>query len=134
MQEFSERLDGRDHAGHEVVTAQVAPDFFLDAGPGEVSEFSRQVAVEAGVRSQPFGNRQHDLAVRDRGTNFFGHMQCGQPIILAGRGGGTINTGRHIHYEKGSPLANLYLSMLDRVGAPTDQLGNSTDRLVELAG
>ena len=72
------RLDGRDHTEHEVVTAQVAPDFFLDEGPGAVSEFSQQVAVEAGVQSQPFENRQHDLAVRDRGANFFGHVQCGQ--------------------------------------------------------
>ena len=39
-------------------------DFFLDAGPVAVSGFSRQVAVEAGVRSQSFGNRQYDLALR----------------------------------------------------------------------
>ena len=31
------RLDGRDHAGHEVVTAHVAPDFFQDAGSDGVS-------------------------------------------------------------------------------------------------
>ena len=87
MQQFSVRLDGRDHAGHEVVTAQVAPDFFLNAGPGAVSQFSQQVAVEVGVQSQPFGNRQHDLAVRDRGTNFFGHMQCGQQRAFLVAGG-----------------------------------------------
>ena len=37
MQQLSVSLDGRDHAGHEVVTAQVAPDFFLDAGPCAVN-------------------------------------------------------------------------------------------------
>ena len=78
MREFSERLDGRDDAGHEVVTAHVAPDFFLDAGPGAVREFSQQAAVEASVESQTLGNRQHNLPVRDRGANFFGHVQCGQ--------------------------------------------------------
>ena len=62
------------------------------------------------------------------------HDNMDLPILLAGRGGGSINTGRHLHYEQGTPLANLYLSMLDRVGAPTDQLGNSTGRLVELVG
>jgi hypothetical protein len=62
------------------------------------------------------------------------HDQTDLPILIAGRGGGTIQTGRHLHYEKGTPLANLYLSMLDRVGAPTDQLGNSTGRLGGLAG
>ena len=54
------------------------------------------------------------------------------PILLAGRGGGTIKPGRHVHYEAGTPLANLYLSMLDRVGAPTGQLGDSTARLDQL--
>ena len=71
---------------HEVVTAQVAPDFFLDAGPGAVSEFSHQVVVEASVESQTLGNRQHNLPVRDRSTDFFGDMQCGQQ--LEGKYGG----------------------------------------------
>ena len=62
------------------------------------------------------------------------HDNLDLPILLAGAGGGTINTGRHIHYESRTPLANLYLSMLDRVGVPIDQLGNSTGRLVELEG
>lgn len=62
--------------------------------------------------------------------NAHDHMDL--PIILAGRGGGTIQPGRHIHYEKGTPLANLYLSMLDRAGAPTERLGNSTGPLGEL--
>jgi len=34
-----------------------------------------------------------------------------------------------VRYEKGTPLTNLYLSMLDRVGAPTEKLGDSTGRL-----
>jgi hypothetical protein len=53
------------------------------------------------------------------------------PILLAGRGGGTIRSGRHVKYEK-LPLNNLYLSMLDRMGVPTDSLGDSTGRLPDL--
>ena len=55
------------------------------------------------------------------------------PILLAGKGGGAIKPGRHVQYEAGTPLANLYLSMLDRVGAPTDQLGDATARLDQLS-
>ena len=62
------------------------------------------------------------------------HDHTDLPILLAGKGGGTIQTGRHLACEQGTPLANLYLAMLDRVGAPVDQLGNSTGRLSELAG
>jgi len=57
---------------------QQTSDFRPDAGPCAVSELSRQPPVEAGVQSLPFGNRQHDLAVRHRCGDFLGHVQCGQ--------------------------------------------------------
>ncbi|MCA9077623.1 MAG: DUF1552 domain-containing protein [Planctomycetaceae bacterium] len=54
------------------------------------------------------------------------------PILLVGGGGGTIDTGRHVVYEQETPLNNLFLSMLDRMGAPVDYLGDSTGRLAGL--
>lgn len=57
------------------------------------------------------------------------HNHDNLPILLAGRGGGSIQTGRHVRLEKETPLNNLFLSMLDRVGAPTEVLGDSTGRL-----
>ena len=57
------------------------------------------------------------------------HNNENLPILLAGRGGGTIDSGRHIVYAEETPLNNLYLSMLDRVGAPADFIGDSTGRL-----
>lgn len=55
------------------------------------------------------------------------------PIVLVGSGGGAIQTGRHIRYEKETPLTNLYLSMLDRMDAGVDRLGDSTGRLAGLS-
>jgi hypothetical protein len=60
------------------------------------------------------------------------HRHDDLPIILAGRGGGTIKTGRHIVIPDGAPLNNLFLSMLDRVGAPVPTLGDSTGRLTAI--
>lgn len=60
------------------------------------------------------------------------HNHDDLPILVAGRGGGTIKTGRHVQYEKGLPLNNLYLSILDNLGAPVDALGDSTGRLTDL--
>ncbi len=60
------------------------------------------------------------------------HNHDDLPILLAGRGGGTIQPGRHIEYADETPLANLYLSMLDRVDATIDHHGDSTGRLGEL--
>ena len=54
------------------------------------------------------------------------------PILLAGRAQGTIATGRHVRYAKGTPLCNLYLSMLDRVDVKVEKLGDSTGRLENL--
>jgi hypothetical protein len=51
------------------------------------------------------------------------------PLVLAGRGGGSIQPGRHLRAPRETPLTNLYLSLLDRMGAPTDKLADSTGRL-----
>ncbi len=60
------------------------------------------------------------------------HNHHNLPIILAGRGGGAFKTGRHVAYPERTPLNNLYLSMLDRVGTPIEHLGDSTGRLNKL--
>jgi hypothetical protein len=51
------------------------------------------------------------------------------PILVAGKGGGTIRTGRHISYPQETPMCNLLLSLLDRVGAKAERFGDSTGRL-----
>ncbi len=54
------------------------------------------------------------------------------PIVLGGRGGGTLATGRHLVYGKDTPLCNLYVSMLDRVGVTVDRFADSTGPLAGL--
>lgn len=60
------------------------------------------------------------------------HNHHDLPILLAGRGGGTITPGRHLQYEKNTPLCNLYVSMLDRMGVKADMFGDSTGPLKNL--
>lgn len=57
------------------------------------------------------------------------HNHDDLPIVLAGGGCGTVKPGRHIRYRIGTPLNNLWLSMLDRMGASVDRLGDSTASL-----
>lgn len=57
------------------------------------------------------------------------HAHTNLPILLAGRGGGVVRPGRHIAYREGTPLTNLYLSMLDGVGVRMEHLGDSTGQL-----
>ena len=60
------------------------------------------------------------------------HSHHNLPILLAGKGGGAIKTGRHIKSPKETPLNNLFLTMLNTAGATTKQLGDSTGMLKEL--
>lgn len=60
------------------------------------------------------------------------HNHNDLPILLAGRGSGTIKTGRHIRYPENTPLNNLFLSMLDRVDSRVDSLGDSSGTLAGL--
>src|SRR5205807_7751428 len=54
------------------------------------------------------------------------------PLVLAGGGGGTIAGGRHLVFEKKTPLCNLYRSMLTRMGTPVEHLADSTGELAGL--
>jgi hypothetical protein len=56
------------------------------------------------------------------------HLHDNLPVLVLD-GGGRIQGGRHIRYRQATPLANLYLSVLDRIGIPIDSLGDSTGRL-----
>jgi hypothetical protein len=61
------------------------------------------------------------------------HNHDNLPVLFAGRGGGTVRTGRHLRVSDETPMANLFMSMLQRVGAATDRFGDSTGTLAPLA-
>lgn len=57
------------------------------------------------------------------------HQHHNLPTILAGRGHGAIQPGRHVRYPAETPITNLYLSLLDRMDVTADSIGDSTGRL-----
>ena len=61
------------------------------------------------------------------------HNHDNLPILLAGSGGGTIETGRHLRYDIETPVCNLFMSMLDRMGVDAPFIGDSTGRLPGLS-
>ncbi len=57
------------------------------------------------------------------------HTHANLPVVLAGNGGGTFNTGRYLE-TPATPMCNLYLNMLDQMGVPAlSRFGDSTGRL-----
>lgn len=57
------------------------------------------------------------------------HNHDDLPILLAGRGCGTLTPGRHTVFPKETPLNNLWLSLLNRMDISVHQLGDSTGEL-----
>ena len=57
------------------------------------------------------------------------HAHYDLPVLLAGKGGGTLRPGRHVRYPGDTPMTNLYLALLERMGVPTERLGDSTGLL-----
>jgi hypothetical protein len=57
------------------------------------------------------------------------HNHDDLPVLLAGRGAGTLTPGRHVRFDREIPMTNLYLSMLDRMGVPAQRVGDSTGKL-----
>ncbi len=53
------------------------------------------------------------------------HNHDDLPILLAGNAGGRIESGRHIRYKNGTPLCNLYVWMMQQMGAKVDKFGDS---------
>lgn len=57
------------------------------------------------------------------------HFHLDLPMMLVGGGAGQFKGGRHLRYKNDTPIANLYVSVLDKLGVPTDQFGDSTGPL-----
>jgi hypothetical protein len=54
------------------------------------------------------------------------HNHDNLPILLAGGGAGTLKQGRHLRFTRETPLNNLFVSMLDRMGVHAETIGDST--------
>jgi Protein of unknown function (DUF1552) len=55
------------------------------------------------------------------------------PLVLAGGRSAQLKGGRHLRYPKETPLANLHLTLLDKLGIHLDRMGDSTGRLDDRA-
>ncbi|MFT5687362.1 MAG: hypothetical protein ACI8PQ_000191 [Planctomycetota bacterium] len=81
--------------------------------------------------------RENEMSILDNSAVVYGsglsdgnrHDHGNLPVLIAGRLGGTIETGQHAEHPENTPMANLFLSLLDGVGTHLDQFGDSTGRL-----
>jgi hypothetical protein len=89
------------------------------------------------LRSTPDGDGSlldHSMIVYGGGiSDGDTHSHKELPILLAGGGAGSIKGGRHIRYTKDTPLMNLHLALLDKVGVRVENMGDATGRLEMLS-
>lgn len=57
------------------------------------------------------------------------HDHANLPLILAGRGCGTLKPGRYVRHPNETPMANLFIAMLDRMGVPVETMGDGNGQL-----
>jgi len=58
------------------------------------------------------------------------HLRTNLPVLITGGGAGQLKGGRrHIRYPDETPMANLHLTLLDKLGIPIEKLGNSTEKI-----
>lgn len=57
------------------------------------------------------------------------HDHANLPLVLAGRGCGMVRPGRFVRHANETPMANLFMAMLDRMGVPVETMGDGTGKL-----
>lgn len=60
------------------------------------------------------------------------HNHDDLPLLLAGKAGGKIKTGKHLVFKNNTPMTNLFLSMADKLNIHVDKFGDSTGKIVEI--
>jgi hypothetical protein len=60
------------------------------------------------------------------------HDHVNLPVVVAGGAAGRVKGGRHIRYAEPTPLANLHLTLLERVGVRMDAFADSRGKVDEL--
>ena len=88
------------------------------------------------LKATPEGNGtllDHSLLLYGSGIgNPNVHDHTNLPILVAGGAAGGMKGDRHIRYDKPVPLANLHLTLLDKVGVKIDRFGDSSGKITDL--
>ena len=62
------------------------------------------------------------------------HLHVNLPVLVAGGAAGAVSGGRHLRVAEETPLTNLQLAVLEKLGVPTEKLGDSTGVVKHLSG
>jgi hypothetical protein len=90
------------------------------------------------LRNSPDGDGSlldHTIILFGAGiSNSDRHTHGPLPTLLVGGGAGALKGGRHLEYPEHTPLTNLQLTLLNKLGVPSERLGDSNGQFKELSG
>jgi hypothetical protein len=72
----------------------------------------------------------HSMILQGSGlSNSDQHSHIDLPLVVVGGGGGRLKGGRHLKFPKDTPMNNLHMALLDKVGVEVEKFGDSTARI-----
>ena len=124
-------------AHHPITHHQQEPEKIVKVAKINAYQVTKFAYLLDRLRATPDG----DGTLLDHATLIYGtgmgdcnaHDPRNIPVLLAGGGAGHLRGGRHIRYPKETPLANLHLTLLDKLGVNLERIGDSTGRLDDRA-
>jgi len=82
------------------------------------------------LRATPDGDGNlldHSMILQGSGlSNSDQHSHIDLPLVLVGGGGGQLEGGRHLRFPKDTPMNNLHMALLEKVGVDMERFGDST--------
>jgi hypothetical protein len=112
--------------------------------PAKIERMSRinrfHVSLFAEFLAKLRDTREGDGSLLDHALLLYGsgmgnpnqHDHDNLPILVAGGAAGRMQGGRHLHFAQPTPLANVHLTLLDKVGVPLESFGDSRGKVEEL--
>jgi hypothetical protein len=109
--------------------------------PATLAKLTRIQTYHMGLFAEFVGRlqsmREGEATLLDRALVVYGagisdsnrHVHENLPVLVMGKGNGTLQTGRHIAYRENTPVTNLHLALLHRLSVRPDRLGDSTGLL-----
>ena len=130
---FSAHIDGLSGGDHQLSHHENKPEKqqqYSMINRWHVAQFTRVLQKMRAIRESSGTLLDNSLILFGSGMSDGNrHDPANLPILLGGSGGGTLDPGRNIAYPQGTPLCNLHLSLLDRMGVSIPRFGDSTGLL-----
>jgi hypothetical protein len=133
---FSSYIDGVKGGHHQLSHHENKPEKqqqYSMINRWHAAQYARMLKKMAAVKEGDGNLLENSMILMGSGMSDGNrHDPANLPILIGGKGGGTLDTGRHVAYSQGTPLCNLHLSILDRMGVEIPRFGDSTGRLAAL--